>query len=62
MEFSDKEIIFEFDRINIGFGDTEAQTILCIPQSDRDYPREIILRGDGLKALYNGLKLLFNEC
>lgn len=62
MEYSSEDLIFDFERIGTGYGDTEAQVTLRVPQpsSFRAYPRDITLRGDGLRALYDGLKRMFD--
>jgi hypothetical protein len=62
MEYSSEDVVFEFERVGAGFGDTTLQVKLQIPQRAdyRMYPREITLRGDGLRALYDGLKHLFD--
>jgi hypothetical protein len=54
MEYSSEDLVFEFDRVG-GYGDTTAQVTMRVPQlsSFRAYPREITLRGDGLKRLFD---------
>ena len=61
MEYSSEDLVFEFERVG-GYGDTTPQVTLRVPQpsSFRAYPRDITLRGDGLRALYHGLKYLFD--
>lgn len=58
-EFSSEDIVFEFDRTTYGI--PEAQMTITIPQPGyRAYARVITLRGEGLRALYYGLKRMFD--
>ena len=61
LEYSSEDLVFEFERVG-GYHDTSPQVTLRIaqPSTFRAYPREIVLRGDGLKALYDGLKRLID--
>lgn len=56
-----EDVVFEFERIGAGFGETISQLTIRVSQNGyRAYSRDIALRGDGLRALYYGLKRMFD--
>jgi len=49
-----KDVKFEFERVSNSWGETTRQMKIHLQDPDR----EILLRGDGLRALYQSLKSL----